>query len=855
MSNSSPRKRRFHPGYLLVVAIVTALVIVFSLIVFPDSGQNAVLVIVLVGIAVYTAVEFVANLRAAIAPAEPASPTSTPYISIADSRIWASDDVVIGPKIESGGDVVGRDKIGGDYVGRDKIVYEAPTPTVTALHGLRDPVANFTGRTGEIDQLLSALQPGRAAAISSIGGMGGVGKTELAVVVAGRLKAAFPDAQIVVDMRGTSEQPLPSAEAMASVIRAFHPDARLPDDEAEIERLYRSVLDGKRALLLLDNAASAAQARPLIPPAPCALIVTSRQKIALPGVVSVDLDALPLDQARGLLVSLVGPQRATTAQLERSAELCGRLPLALRIAGSFLAVHPDWTADEYITALSDERTRLARLKQDDLDVEATLSLSYEQLARENANWACKWLMLAVFPATFDRHAAAAVWNIAVEDARDGLSALVERSLALYDAATSRYRLHDLMRLFADAHLQDPDRAAAQLRHAAHYETVLRTAGNLYLQGGENLIRGLVLFDSEWINIQAGQVWAVAHAATDDVAVQLCCSYPLSLGANHCLDLRQHPRVHFHWLEAALAAARHLNNRAVEGVHLVNLGIAYRDLGETRRAIAFYEQALAIDREIDNRRGEGTVLHNLGIAYNILGETRRAVAFYEQALAIDREIGDRHGEGADLGNLGNAYADLGETRRAIEFYEQALAIGREFGDRRGEGTALGNLGNAYAALGETRRAIAFYEQALVIDREIGDRRGEGNALGNLGNAYAALGETRRAIEFHEQALVIDREIGDRRGEGADLGNLGIAYAALGETRRATEFYEQRLVIAREIGDRRGEGNALFNMSLALDKLGERAQAIAHAEAALKIFEQIEDPNAAKVRKKLAEWREE
>jgi tetratricopeptide (TPR) repeat protein len=311
-------------------------------------------------------------------------------------------------------------------------------------------------------------------------------------------------------------------------------------------------------------------------------------------------------------------------------------------------------------------------------------------------------------------------------------------------------------------------------------------------------------------------------------------------------------------EKALTEALELKQRAGAPAAsvlatLLELAWACQVLGQASRSMSYAQEALRIAREIGDRRGEGAALGSLGNAYAVLGETRKAIEFHEQALVILREIGNRRGEGAALGNLGLAYADLGDARKAIEFYEQHLAISREIGDRRGEANALGNLGNAYFRLGDTRKAIEFYEQQLVIAREIGDRHGEGNALGNLGNAHRHLGDTRKAIEFYEQRLVIAREIGDRRGEGNALGNLGNAYAALGDARKALEFYEQALVIDREIGDRRGEGNDLWNSALALETLGDRAQAIARAEAALRIFEAIEDPNAAMVRARLAEWR--
>ena len=233
--------------------------------------------------------------------------------------------------------------------------------------------------------------------------------------------------------------------------------------------------------------------------------------------------------------------------------------------------------------------------------------------------------------------------------------------------------------------------------------------------------------------------------------------------------------------------------------------------------------------------------------------RQRIAWLESQLRAARLLKDKRHEGSALGNLGNAYADLGDARKAIEYHEKALIIDREIGDRRGEGQDLGNLGLAYADLGDARKAIEYHNQRLFIAREIGDRLGEGNALGNLGLAHHSLGDARKAIEYYEQQLDITREIGDRRGEGSAMGNLGVVHKNLGDARKAIDYYEHALVIAREIGDRRGEGTDLWNSALAYDSLGNRAEAIPRADAALAIREAIEDPNAAKVRAKLAQWR--
>jgi len=631
-------------------------------------------------------------------------------------------------------------------------IIEAPNPVTTSLHQLRAPVGDFVGRELEIDTLINALRRESRACITGISGMGGIGKTELALLVAERLRDDYPDAQFFINLQGTDDNPRSPEEAMAICIRAFvGAEAKLPEVPEQLSLLYRSQLSGKRVLLLLDNAADSAQVRPLLPPTGCAVLVTSRHSVVLPGMTPLTLHPLTGEEARQLLLEIA--VRAEPAA-EQICKLCGYLPLALRAAGSLLAITADLDPFDYAAQLQDERSRLDRIGTEgvEISVAASFNLSYARLATEDAR---VFRLLSVFPATFD---AVAEEVVCADAGHVQLSDLVRRSLVLYDAGTQRYRLHDLARLFADAKLSAEERAVGKKRFATHYRDVLAAANELYKEGGESLLRGLVLFDFEWGNIQAGHAWvpAQADAADADVA-RLGMTYP-DAGV-YVLHLRQHSREWIRWLEIALAAARRLQYREAEGVALGNLGTAYKNLGETRRAIQFYEQRLSIAREIGNRRGEGSALGNLGLAYSDLGETRRAIQAHEQALPILREIGDRQAEGAVLGNLGTAYADLGETRRSIQLFEQDLAIAREIGDRRGEGAVFGNLGTAYGDLGETRRAIQFFEQHLAIVREIGDRRGEGKALWNMSVALDQLGERAQAVQHAEQALTIFEQIED------------------------------------------------------------------------------------------------
>ncbi|HVF60215.1 MAG TPA: tetratricopeptide repeat protein [Thermoanaerobaculia bacterium] len=632
----------------------------------------------------------------------------------------------------------------------------------TSLHQLPSPPADFTGRKAELTELRAAVRKG-GATISGVQGTGGIGKTALALKLAQQLAPRYPDAQLYLDLKGVSQQPLTAAQAMAHVIRAYQPAAQLPEGEEALGGVYRSVLHDQLALLLMDNAAGPAQVEPLIPPAGCLLLVTSRFHFTLPGLFAKDLDELPEEDARLLLAKIAPRIGAAAGEIAR---LCGCLPIALRLAGGALAERPWLSPAEYAHRLGDAKEGLGL-------IEGALRTSYDLLTEELQ---ALWRTLAVLPGTFDAAAAAAVWEREPRPAEEALGELAQSSLVDWEpeeegeAQTGRYRLHDLARVFAEARLSAEEREMARRRHAAHFVEVLWAAEGLYHQGGDALLKGLGLFDREWGNVQAGQAWAAVRVGEDESAARLCSAYP-GAGA-YLLPVRQLPRERAGWLEAAVAAARRRNDRAAEGRHLGNLGTSYLELGETQRAIEHFEQSLAIVREIGDRRSESNALGNLGLAYAVLGETRRAIEHFKHWLAIAREIGDRRLEGAALGNLGNIYTQLGEMRRAIEYHEEALAIDQEIGDRRAESQDLGNLGNAYAYLGEIRRAIELYEQDLAIAREIGDRSVEASTSWNLGLVLKQEGELARAAGFMQVRVDYERSIGhpDAEEHAARLATL-------------------------------------------------------------------------------------
>ncbi len=620
--------------------------------------------------------------------------------------------------------------------------------STTIPHQIPPPPVDFTGRREEVKHLLKHFHLG--ATITGLRGMGGIGKTALALVLADRLKPRFPDGQLFLDMQGTNKRHLTPEEAMAQVIRAYFPGKKLPESKSEIAGLYHSVLSGKKALILLDNAADCQQIEPLLPPSSCAVIITSRDKFALPGLEEKDLDVLPLEDAKELLLMIA---KRIGNQTEDLARLCGCLPIALRNAAHTLAERKTMGVDEYLNRLKEAKKRLEL-------VEASLSLSYDLLAPKLQGL---WCMLSVFPADFDRAGAEAVWKMDSDSAIEALSDLFKLSLVEYQEAADRYHLHDLARDFAASRLEAGVKAEAQQRHAEHYRNVLSGSDHLYEQGGENVMSALSLFDCERSNIQAGQGWAAANFANSDANARTCSDFAL---AWDILSLRLHPREFAKWLNAALLAARKIENRKSECIHLLDLGIACSDLGNARKAIEYYEKALAIAQENRYRRYEGKVLNMLGSAYGDQGYAQKAIEYYKKALAIDREIGNRLSEGRVLGNLGNAYSHQGETSKAIEYHEQSLKISHEI-DRRGEGIDLNNLGNDYLDIDKISKAIEYYKQALKISSEIGDRDNEGTASWNMSLALDRLGERKKAIEYAKAALKILEEIKDPRVEKVRL----------------------------------------------------------------------------------------
>ncbi|HPO12581.1 MAG TPA: tetratricopeptide repeat protein [Candidatus Hydrogenedentes bacterium] len=752
--------------------------------------------------------------------------------------------------------------IQGDMVIGVKIIYviqQLPSPpqSLPCVYQIAEPVENFVDREKEIERVLSFFDSvGNGPVIVGIRGREGVGKTEFAKVLASKLKEKFCNGQIIFNLRGTRENrsvnPATAAEALTHVVHSFHPDEKLPENEAELRGIYTFVLQEKKVLLLMDDAWCIDQVAPLIPlPAGCALIVTSRDQFTLEGMIEVDLDLLSPEESQKLLLQIC-PRINVNA--EKIARECGHLPLALKHAASYLNIQTEYSSEEYFNALCSEKERLLSLKTHEIymhaqtEVEASLAVSYGLLDDPIKQ---QLRASSVFPSDFEAKAAS-VCQLKENEATAALDYLCSVSMISRDEKTNRFRLHDLVREYARAQQSEEERTTIERRHAEHYARVLKQAHALYLKGDDSTQQSFKLFIREWENICAGQAWAAAHWETDETAAQLCSEYP---DAGTCyIDRHLHPKDRIVWRETAVKAARKLNDRAAEGRHLGSLGVAYADLGDSHKAIEYFEQRLNIAREISDRHGEGTVLGNLGGAYLSLGDSQKAIEYHKQAFIIMHEVGDRQGEGSVLSNLGIAYLNLHKPQKAIEHHERALDIAREIGDRCGEGACLGNLGSAYLDLEYSCEEITYNKQCLEVEHELVDRHGEERDFGSLQSANKHLGQARKAMECFEQYLGIAHKIGDLRGEANALWGLGNTFFNLGAPEKSVEHYKQALTIIQKIGDQLSEGSTYFNLALALDEAGRRNDAIPHAEKAVELCKEIMSPHLAKAQALLKRLKE-
>ncbi|MFD4737845.1 ATP-binding protein [Streptomyces virginiae] len=797
--------------------------------------------------------------------------------------------------------------------GRPATRATAPGPPPGSATLPPDP-AGFTGRAAELDLLLDLLDPdgdpgggsGDAAAaavvVSAVAGMGGVGKTALAVHAANQAweRGWFPGGILFADLRGYSTGPHVEVGAVADrFLRALGVKVKdLPDTDAKLDawrlHLNTQAAQGRPLLVVLDNVREPGQVGALLPAAPHRALVTSRHTLSSLPARRVDLSPLSSADAVDLLDRTLRDARVTGQRDDalRLARLCGHLPLALKIIGALLRDEPVRCLADQADELQDARDRLDLLTYDGDDdegrplaVRASLELSYQHLT-EPQQRALRLLAAAPGP-DVSTTAAVALLDKTATHARRLLVGLAR--IHLLEPATTgpeRWTMHDLVRLFADdlgqREAAGDGREAAVSRLLDHYLATAQEADSHLWPEQTRPASGTFTdrdqarawLETERNNLVAAALAAPAHHLAATGLAQALATYFTHFG--HFTDS-------IRLSTTAAAVFRRAGDRLGEGDALNTLGAALVSVRDLERAADIFREVVGICRDAGDRHHEAMALHNLGSALMRLERFpeaaesfHRALAFFGEtddlfgqaqamgsmaALAVDagrpehavqtlteivvllREIGDRGSLGMALSNLGLALARLGRPDEAVTAYTDALAALRHAGDRQGEGTTLRSLGSILVESGRAGEAARTLTDAIAVCRETDDRHGEAMALTDLGLLRYQERRFADAVGHFTTAATLFGETGDRNHEASTLNNLGGALVATGRLTDAVNVGTRELRICRELGDHEGEGIVLKNLGRTLSELGHFNAAADHLTDAAAVFRELGDRDRA------------
>jgi len=613
-----------------------------------------------------------------------------------------------------------------------------------------------------------------AVLISAIGGTAGVGKTALAVRWAHQIAERFPDGQLYVNLRGYDPlQPVTPGDALGGFLRALGvPGKGIPAEVGERAAQFRSLLAGRRVLLVLDNAAQAEQVRPLLPGSPgCVTLVTSRDAltglVAREGAVRLDLDLLPLPDAVALLGKLIGARVAAepdaTAVL---AELCARLPLALRVAAELATARPAVSLGELAGELADQR-RLALLDAGGdprTGIQAVFSWSYQHLETGAARL---FRLLGLHPGPdITASAAAHLAGAPRAAARRDLSELIRAHL-ITEPTPGRYALHDLLRAYAGelTHGIDDERSrrAATGRVLDYYVHTAHAADGLLNPARDQIILTACAdgkLSERFSDYRQAMAWFQAEHTV------LLAILTLAVDAGYDTYAWQLPwtMVDFfefsgHWQDwtttqrIAIAAAQRRGDRAAEARCGRALGYAYARNGRDNDALHQLRRALQLFRNMGDSIGEARTHQDLSWLLDRQNRPALALRHDQIALRLYEQTGHVRGQANALNAIGWLHAELGDHLKAVDYCGQALILQHQLGNPRGEAATLDSLGFAYHHLGRPSESVACYQQSLGLFRQLNDRSNEAEILTHLGDAYHVAGHLGQARDAWRQALAI------------------------------------------------------------------------------------------------------
>ncbi|TCO56037.1 AfsR/SARP family transcriptional regulator [Actinocrispum wychmicini] len=743
----------------------------------------------------------------------------------------------------------------------EPVTFGGAAPEQRAPAQLPHHVRDFVGRDAELSELDDLVLAG-SAPIVAVAGTAGVGKTTLVVRWAHRMRERFPDGQLYVDLRGYGPQrPGTPDEALAGFLRALGvPGTGIPPDLAERAARFRTLVAGKRMLLVLDNAHTVDQVRPLLPGTPsCLVLVTSRDSlaglVAREGARRIDLGRLAAAEGFALLRAVIGERvdadpEATAVLVDR----CARLPLALRVAAELIRARRGRGVADLVAELADEQGRLDLFDaggDQQTAVRAVFSWSYRHLPPDAA---LLFRLFALGPGQDTEPDALAVMGAkGLRETRRSLDVLLRAHL-VEEVSGGRYQLHDLLRVYATelAESTDPKtgRDAALTRLLDWY---LYTAGRAMdlvspHESGRPQVSAPAAATPEfssydnalrWLDAERVNLLMAANLGRSDYTSRISpilWRYLDNAGYND-------DALTLHTL--ALAVAEQQGDPDAQGVALRRLGITHMRLWQNDSATRCFERALVLHESAGNRAPLVAVLNNLGLMHAISSGFRDAVRHYEQALDIQRELGDYTFSAAILSNLGDVHRELGDYGQAARCLDQALAITQETADRMAEAVTLCHLAGLAEDLGRYDEALDYLRQALAAATALGSHLVEGDARYQLGTVSRRLGADDRAVEYLNEALKSAEVTGNRRLTARVFNGLAEIRRSNGSPAEAVRHHTDALAIALATGSRYEQARAEAGLGYACHDLGRAAEARDHWQRALAIFTDLGVPAATAV----------
>ncbi|WP_328845618.1 AfsR/SARP family transcriptional regulator [Streptomyces sp. NBC_00258] len=737
----------------------------------------------------------------------------------------------------------------------------------------------WAGRRDELRQLTSALRERQGASdvvtVEAIHGMGGVGKSALAVHLGHRLRDRFPDGRVFLHLGSRRDQPLTPARALTELLRLLGIATKdLPRELDELVALWRSVARDRRMLVILDDATSSAQIRPLLPGAsPTAVVVTSRRQLpGLPGVRPVSLDVLPPEDAAALFTQRLERGRDTNpSDVAEIVRICGYLPLAIEIAASRLLARASWATSDLLHQLGGgDGGHLAQLRDVDRTLAHVFAISYDAL---NAEQQLVFRRIAMHVGVeFGACAIAALTGFSLAAAERVLEELLAHSL-VSESTPHRFTMHDLLRDYARSLIEvgesdsEGDVRQAAQRLVDHYVHTADRADRLAypfrsrtdLDAGDSATPPC----PEIVDAQSAEQWLIAESRN----LLDTLDWLVNHGTERQLAASVHVLAGFLDMEGHLAAAEPLLRRAAthwdaagdsvaRARALLDLCAVYAHGSRYDEAISAAREAADVARSLQDRELESEGIHQLSISLWQTGQYTLARSLQKESLNSLLQTNGVLRIARCKNLLGITHLHLAENAEALACFNSALADFTAIGYDRGRYSALNNTAEVHKKTGHPEAAEVAYRQAMAVAERMGNPRDKATLQMNLASVMATLGRTDEALALYGTVLPVLRDVGDRRAEAIALTRIGRAYRAAGRTEEALQQHVAALEVARAIHAAGEEVDMLYDLALAERDAGRTAEAVAHLEASLVVSRKLgasaEEARAAGV---LAELRGE